>query len=394
MRFLTRLTTLLIAVLLSACGGGGGSPGLSSGPKLSTAAPSTLIVPVGSANQYVISGGSAPYFVKNTDAAIAVGWVNNQTLTIGATNGGTTTVSVVDSGGSQVDIAVTVGSSTALYTTAPSSFTMAPNTTQTFKVGGGAGPYSVSSSNTSMVSVALNGSDLAISGVTIGSATLQIRDSAGATLSVSVTVGAVPLALSPTSASAFINSVVEVVVVGGTPPYRVGGYIPSAVSVIHDVNDPNKFLVTPLLVSSGLAITILDSQNSSAIFTLTVISGQPSIRLSPNALTVSEISRSPIALTVFGATGAVNAFSSDLTLFTTAVTTAVSSDNQTITTITLNPQNRCVLADTLVTITVIDANRAVATSLITVKDNGNTVITTTDTATPPVTTSVTLPCPS
>jgi len=386
MRFLSYLTTLLIAGLLTACGGGGGSPGTSSGPKLSTTAPSVVIVPVGSANQYVISGGSAPYLIKNTDAAIAVGWVNNQTLTIGAVNGGTTTVSVADSGGAQVDIAVTVGSSTALYTTSPSSFTMAPNTTQTFKVGGGAGPYSVSSSNTSMVSVALNGSDLAITGVTIGSATLQIRDSAGATLSVSVTVGAVPLTLSPTSASAFINSVVEVIVVGGTPPYRVGGLIPSAVSAVFDVNDPSKLLVTPLLVSSGLDITILDSQNASAKFTLTGIAGQPTIRLSPNALTVSETSRMPIVLTVFGSTGAVNAFSSDRTLFTTAV----SSDNKTI---TLTQQN-CVLQDTVVTITAVDANRAVATSLITVKDNGNTVITTTDTATPPVTTSVTLPCPS
>lgn len=362
MRLLSYLTTLLIAGLLTACGGGGGSPGTSSGPKLSTTAPSAVIVPVGSANQYVISGGSAPYLIKNTDAAIAVGWVNNQTLTIGAVNGGTTTVSVADSGGAQVDIAVTVGSSTALYTTSPSSFTMAPNTTQTFKVGGGAGPYSVSSSNTSMVSVALNGNDLAITGVTIGSATLQIRDSAGATFSVSVTVGAVPLTLSPTSASAFINSVVEVIVVGGTPPYRVGGLIPSAVSAVFDVNDPSKLLVTPLLVSSGLDITILDSQNASAKFTLTGIAGQPTIRLSPNVLAVSENRPGSIKLTVFGATGTVTAFSSNLNLFGTDVSGNI---------ITVSQIQRCVAADTPVTITVVDANGALATAVITMTDNGN-----------------------
>jgi len=389
MRFLSYLTTLLIAALLSACGGGGGSTGLTSGSKLSPTAPSSVIVPAGSASQYLINGGSSPYYIKNSDTAIAVGWVSDHVLNLGAIIGGTATVSVVDSGGAQVDIAVKVGSSVALYTTTPSTFTMAPNTTQTFKVGGGSGPYTATSSNVAVASAMMNGNALTITGVAISStpATIQIFDSTGATLTSTVTVGTVPLSLSPTSASTFVNSVVEVAVVGGTPPYRVGGLIPSAVSAVFDVNDPNKLLVTPLLVSSGLAITILDSQNSSAIFTLTVIDGQPNIRLSPNALTVSETSRLPIALTVFGATGVVNAFSSDLTLFTTAV----SSDNKTI---TLTQQN-CVLQDTVVTITAVDANRAVATSLITVKDNGNTVITTTDnTVTPPLTTSVTLPCPS
>lgn len=123
--------------------------------------------------------------------------------------------------------------------------------------------------------------------------------------------------------------------------------------------------VRPLLVSSGLDISVMDSQNQIATFTLTVIEGQPTLRLSPNALTVSETNSGAIDLTVFGASGAIAAFSSDLSLFSTTV------NRDTITLTRL----KCVAADTPVTITVVDANRALATAVIKVKDNGNVGVT-------------------
>ena len=118
-------------------------------------------------------------------------------------------------------------------------------------------------------------------------------------------------------------------------------------------------------MSSGLDITILDSQDSSTKVTVTAIAGQPTFRLSPSALAVSEKDGSAIVLTTFGASGQLSAFSSDLLL----LSATVSSDNKTI---RVERFNRCVALDTVVTITVVDANRAAATSLITIKDNGNT----------------------
>lgn len=374
MRFLSYLTTLLIIVLLSACGGGGGNPGTPSGggavqQPLTIAAPSSVTVAPGAAAVYAISGGQTPYSAVSDNSSItqvAVDQANN--LTVGGILEGTAKVQVRDAKSNLVEISVTVssGPAVALFTTAPNPLSMAPSTTQSFSIGGGKAPYVVFSDKVSVATVTVNGSVLRINAIAVGAANLKISDALGATLSVVVNVASsgVALSVSPTTASAFVNTVVEVMVVGGIPPYRVGGSIPSAVTAVFDVNDPSKLLVTPLLVSSGLDITILDSQNASTKFTLTGINGQPTIRLSPNALTVSETSRVPIVLTVFGATGAVTAFSSDLSLFNTSV----SSDNQVI---TVTQMSRCVAADTAVTITVVDTNRALATSVITVKDNGN-----------------------
>lgn len=375
MKLLKYAMGLAFVAALTACGGGGGNPGTPSGGSgvlqpLVVAAPSAVTVAPGAAAVYAISGGQTPYSAVSDNASItqvAVDQANN--LTIGGMLEGTALVQVRDAKSALVALTVNVsaGPAVALYTTAPNSLNMAPATTQSFSIGGGKAPYVVFSDKVSVATASANGPVLEIKAIAVGVANLKITDSLGAVTSIAVNVAStgVALAVSPTTASAFVNTGVEVVIVGGTPPYRVGGSIPSAVSAVFSVSDPSRLLVTPLLVSSGLDITILDSQNASAKFTLTGIAGQPTIRLSPNALTVSETSRVPIVLTVFAATGTVTAFSSDLSLFKTSV----SSDNKTI---TVTQMSRCVPADTDVAITVVDANRATATAVITVKDNGNT----------------------
>lgn len=389
MKLLKYAMGLAVVVALTACGGGGGNPGTPSGGSgvlqpLVVAAPSAVTVAPGAAAVYAISGGQTPYSAVSDNSSItqvAVDQANN--LTVGGILEGTALVQVRDAKSALVSLTVNVstGPERALFTTAPSSLSMVPATTQSFSVGGGKAPYVVFSDKVSVATANVNGSVLVVNAVAAGVANLKISDFLGATTSVAVKVesSGVALSVSPTTASAFVNTAVEVVIVGGTPPYRVGGSIPSAVSAVFNVNDPSRLLVTPLLVSSGLDVTILDSQNASAKFTLTGIAGQPTIRLSPNALTVSETSRVPIVMTVFGGVGAVNAFSSDLSLFTTSV----SSDNKTI---TVKQMFKCVATDTPVTITVVDANRALADAIITVKDNGNTsaAIAGDPTAVPPV----------
>lgn len=66
-------------------------------------------------------------------------------------------------------------------------------------------------------------------------------------MTIAVTVKSlVPLAVSPTSVKTFIGMPVDVYVTGGTPPYRVGGTIPAAVTVLPQVGstDPSRFVVT------------------------------------------------------------------------------------------------------------------------------------------------------
>lgn len=369
MSLLKYVIGLATVVALTACGGGGGNPGTTTNEQvLKVAAPSAVTVAPGAAVTYAISGGVKPYSAvsdNSTVTEVAISPDNN--LIVGGVLNGTAKVQVRDAKLNLVEIGVTVsaGPVVALFTTAPSPVNMAPSTTQSFSIGGGRAPYAVFSDNVSVATVTVNGSVLTIKAIAAGTAGLKISDALGAVTTVAVNVASngVALSVSPTSASVFVDMTVEVFIVGGTPPYRVAGGIPSVVNTVFDINQPNKLLVTPLLVSSGLDITVLDSQDASVKFTVTAIAGQPTIRLSPNALTVAETSRTPIALTIFGATGTISVFSSDLTLLNTTVTGN---------TITVS-QSGCVASDTPVTITVVDAARASATSVITVKDNGNIV---------------------
>ncbi len=374
MRFLSYLTTLLIAVLLTACGGGGGAPGTSPGsaptpaispPSLFTTAPASLTVSVGAGQEFTIGGGTSPYTAVSNNASIAIAGVKDTRLTLGGVADGVAQITIRDAAGATVTVGMIVSSGPVrpLYTTATSSITVAPGLSgaQTYNVGGGASPYTVTSSNVSVASVVLTGDSMKVTGISVGSTNIVIMDNLGAMVSVTVTVASTAgvLAVTPDTVSVYVNTVVEVAITGGVPPYRVAGGI---LSVAQTSINGSTLTITPLLVSSGLDISILDSLNQTVKFTLTVIAGQPTIRLSPNALTVSETQSGTISLTVFGATGGVNAFSSDLLLFSTAVSGS---------TITVTRVPRCVGADTPVTITVVDANRALATSVITVRDNGN-----------------------
>lgn len=368
MRFLSYLSILLIAALLTACGGGGGSAGTSSGsapPALSTTAPSAVILPVGISQVYSIKGGTAPYSIRNGDMAIAAGWISGDVLTLGTVAAGNTTVAVVDDKGAQVTIAVKVGSSIAFSSTVPASFTIAPGVaaTQTFKVSGGVAPYSATSSNVGVASAAINGSNLTITGLLIGSATVQIRDAAGATLSASVTVGTVPLALNPTSAQAFIGDVVVSRITGGTPPYRTSVGIPDAITAT--IENGNQLTMTFLRLASPVIVTVLDANDQPIVFTATIILGTNKFRLSPDALAISEKETQPVLLTVIGAatTGTTRVFSSNTDLLTVSLSGSV---------ITASPTAKCVSAKTDVTITAVDSKGAIGTAIITITDNGNT----------------------
>jgi hypothetical protein len=375
MSFVKHVLSASLIMVMAACGGGGGSAGTSSGSAvvveaLKVAAPSELTVAPGVAASYSVTGGQAPYSAVSDNSTITqVAISADNKLVVGGVIVGTSKVQVRDAKSTMVELTVTVsaGPAVPLFTTAPNPLNMAPATNQTFRVLGGKAPYVIASDKLSVATVTPDGTSFKIDAIAIGVANLKITDSLGASVNVAVNVvsSGVPLSVSPTTAQVYVDMTVELLVVGGSPPYRVAGGIPSAFRVAADPINANKFLVTPLLVSSGLDINILDSQDASVKFTLTAIAGQPTIRMSPAALTVSERDSNTISLTVFGAAGTVNAFSSDLGLLTTEVSRV---NNANVITVT---RRACVALDTPVTITVVDANRAVAISVITVKDNGN-----------------------
>lgn len=372
MKLLKYLTGLAVAMALTACGGGGGSAGTVSGSDkelpLSVAAPNPVTVAPGGASSFAIMGGLQPYSAVSDNPTIAqVAIDSNNRLTVGGLLEGATQVQVRDARATVVSLSVNVsrGPVVALFTTAPNALTMTPGSAQNFTIGGGRAPYVVTSGNVSVATASLAGSVLTINALTGGTTNLQIFDALNATATVTVNVvsAAGALAVTPSAAStAIIGDRVQATVTGGLPPYRVsvGNFDVARASIAG-----NLLTVTPTQTGQTV-ITIFDSENKSVPFALTANAGQPTIRLSPSVLTVSEVDNQNIVLNVFGASGALTAFSSDLTLLQATIA------GNTVVVGTGTSGSRCVASDSSVTITVLDAGRAVATAVVTIKNNGNT----------------------
>lgn len=159
MRFFSYLTTLLIAVLLVACGGGGGSAGTSSGsapPALATSAPSALTLPIGVVQTYSISGGFAPYTIKNSNASIAAGFLRGGVFTLNPVSQGQATVTIVDDKGTSIPIDVTVGADLKLSMATVQSFV---GDVIKATITGGTPPYRTSTIDLAVTAV-VNGNQL------------------------------------------------------------------------------------------------------------------------------------------------------------------------------------------------------------------------------------------
>lgn len=188
MRFLLQITSLLVALFLSACGGGGGSAGVTPGQSLFTTAPLALTLGVGAAESFTVGGGAAPYTVNSTNSSVAVVALKDKVLTIGGLKVGSAVVTLRDNTGATISITVTVAASETFFTTAPGQLNLALNTTLSYTIGGGVAPYTATSSNISIVRAQVTGNTLSLTGMAVGTALVTLRDSAGSTITISVTV--------------------------------------------------------------------------------------------------------------------------------------------------------------------------------------------------------------
>ncbi|MFZ4478344.1 MAG: beta strand repeat-containing protein [Rhodoferax sp.] len=199
---------------------------------LFSTAPANLTLAIGaSSSAYAVTGGTAPYSVASTNSGLVTASIptGSNLLTITAlpgTSGGGASVIVSDTKGSQLTIAVTVTPPLGLYVDAPANLTIATGAPgNTYTISGGAKPYTAVSSNTAVASStapAANGS-FVIQGVSAGNASVTIKDAAGTTLTLSVTVPS-PTALFSTAPATLqiLNGTTNFYTVfGGTAPYVV-----------------------------------------------------------------------------------------------------------------------------------------------------------------------------
>jgi hypothetical protein len=378
----------LVTVLLAACGGGGGSPGLSSGPvsTFSVVAPAAVTLQVGLLQQYAIKGGVKPYSVLSNDPAVAVGWISgDDVLYVGTVVPGKATITAVDAKGSKFDIVVTAGSSTPFFTTAASTLTISPGVAQaqTYILGGGTGPYTVTSNFPSIVGVKVDGNRMTITGLHIddvNSATITMRDSAGAVLTTVVRVVTTKLEITQGEYKVFLGDTVRLFIKGGTPPYRVLNPL-DGVADVRIVNGNEVEVVGTRLVDPvELVIIDADNQTASGAKITFMPGGDSYLRVSPETLVLPESPNTPnIVLNVYGvaAGSSLSVFTSNNSMLVPGTPVKVNA-NGTAYTITLSAGSTCSLSNgavppvslgsRTVTITVLDTSGRVGTSTITATD--------------------------
>ena len=251
---------------------------------------------------------------------------------------------------------------------------------------GGTPPYTVVSSNETVVQAAIGADNhLVLNAVNVGNTWVTVQDRAGAQVILLVRVDpvqALPLAVSSSSLTLPINIPATVILTGGLPPYRVLGGIPAALSVSQVPGVSNEFQIVGTLVLGAYDIVFADAANQTVRTSVTITAATTGVRLSPSALTISELGNDatqPIRLTVFGAVGPFTVFSSHLNLLRPAVLTHPAGATA-IEVVTGLAGNRCVtgtlgtaepiiIPEVDVTITVVDSTRAVATSVIKIQNS-------------------------
>ena len=154
-----------------------------------SSAPVSVSMGTGTSRSFTVSGGVAPYFVSSSNSAVADASLSGGTLSIvaGSTNGAANIV-MRDSGGSTLTVAVTVGTSTGFFSNAPTALTIQGGSSRTVTVGGGTAPYFVSSGNTNVVLATVSGTTVTLTGQNKGTTTVNMTDSAGTAISLTVTV--------------------------------------------------------------------------------------------------------------------------------------------------------------------------------------------------------------
>ncbi|GAB4211873.1 MAG: hypothetical protein Fur007_03060 [Rhodoferax sp.] len=238
MRLLNLLFLFLFTSFLAACGGGGGSSGTPSGTAspLTSTAPATLTLAVGGSGAFGISGGKEPYKVSVGDVQVAEASVSGANLFLRGKLTGATTVVVSDASGQTLSISLTVGNTLPLSTTAPSSVSLSPGTSVSYKISGGVVPYIISTTDSRIAAVSLNGDVLTINAMALGTATVTIRDAVGQpAIDIAVTVGLGNLSPLYTTAPASLvlakGTQRSFTVGGGVPGYVVESIDPRIVSV-------------------------------------------------------------------------------------------------------------------------------------------------------------------
>ena len=210
-----------------------------------------------------------------------------------------------------------------------------------------------------------------------------VTDSKGNSVSLSVTVSsaAQPLSLSPDAITIPVDlpEGARIRIIGGAAPFTVTSGIPAALGAVVvptttvDGVTTYEVALTPKLMAD-VDLVVVDSAGQTAKMRVTINAGTTGIRLSVNALRLSErdVNRT-IVFGVYGAIGNIRVFTDDVKRTSVVATqaTVATAPTVSVTTASLADLNvsALLLASKDITITVVDSNNNIATAVITIVAN-------------------------
>lgn len=342
------------------------------------------LIPGGSAT-VALYGGTPPFTVEPLSRSHVAASVLGRTLTVtGLLEAVDSQVRVTDSLALvrmlSVTVAAPVGtvSGVALFSNLPQPLSLPFGVTRAYTLGGGTGPYTVTSSNPAVLLPSLRGNLLSLTTGVAGTVSLKISDSTpDGQLWHSVTVqsAVAPLALSMPIVSAAVGAQKTVAIVGGRPPYQV---VFDGSGVVTGSVNGSTLALAPLAPGSGV-VTVYDSAGAAVNLTVvaTGLALPTKFGLSPAKVVISEQlvvgtnglpQQTTIVFSLGKATAPVQVFSSAPQLLMPTVvgnTVEVRTPGS-----VFNPRPPCVDATTTVTITAIDASGESAASDVVVTDAG------------------------
>ncbi|WP_298150718.1 hypothetical protein [Flavobacterium sp.] len=267
-------------------------------------APSTVTINSGATTAYNIAGGLPPYRVVSSNVGVLSASVQGNSLSLTGLSAGGAQVAVYDAKGAYAPLAVTVANgttATALYTTAPASISLSVGgAIPTYTIGGGTGPYTITSSAPDTCVVSQTGPTFTVAGNAIGFCQLIVRDSAGANSQVAVSVVSgtvvVPFyATAPSSVTISAGSGASYTLAGGTAPYTA--------------TSSNTSVVTTTVAGSTVSVQGANPGNASVVLKDAVgatVSFNVSVPSSGSGSGVSLYTTAPSQITV--QTGAQSTF--------------------------------------------------------------------------------------
>ena len=296
-RFWHWLLAGMLMTILAACGGGGGSSGVPGGSVNPSSffvnAPTALTVVIGQKAIFPISGGNTPYIASSSASTVALASIEEGNLAVSGLKTGSASIRVTPTGGgAEFSMQVTVVSNSVPFAVqAPDTVTLNIGNNASYALIGGVAPYKATSSNEGVLKAEVIGTQLRLTGIKKGTASVEVYDSdAGNLLPIKKTVNVVEAVAFYTTAPSggvtlFRGATLSFTVGGGVAQY----FAASNNSTVLEASVNGSTLSLTGIGSGSANVSLRDSAGSVISVPVTVAMPSGFFTTAPATLTLDGV---------------------------------------------------------------------------------------------------------